>query len=152
MSKSQQDSSEKKYFFEHPADKSLKIFVFADAPHLIKLLRNNFIDYGFLVGGKILNKRILKELVALNSKDLKIAFNLSEKHLDAKGHQHQTVKLAAQVFSRRNVLAIEYCGRKGFFSQNSYWQELSDVFLLINDWFDVWNSQSKFGSHSGSRA
>lgn len=156
LSKSQQgmneESSEKKYFFEHPADKSLTIFVFADVPHLIKLLRNNFIDYGFLVGGKMLNKRILEELVALNSKDLKIAFNLSEKHLDAKGHQRQTVKLAAQVFSRRNALAIEYCGKKGFFSQNSYWQELSDVFLLINDWFDVLNSQSKFGSHSGSRA
>jgi len=65
LSKSQQgiskDFSEKKYFFEHPADKSLKIFVFADVPHLIKLLRNNFIDYGFLVGEKILNKRILEE-------------------------------------------------------------------------------------------
>lgn len=155
LSKSQQgnsrDFSEKKYFIEHPADKSLKIFVFADAPHLFKLLRNNFIDYGFFVDEKISNKQILEEPVALNSKDLKIAFNLSEKHLDAKGRQCQTMKLAAQVFSRRNVLAIEYCGRKGFFSQNSYWQELSDVFLLIND-FDVLNSQSKFGSHSGSRA
>jgi len=156
MSKSQQgkneDCREKKCFFEHPADKSLKIFVFADAPHLIKLLRNNFIDSGFLINGKMLMKKILEELVALNSNDLKIAFNLNEKHLDVKGHQRQNVKLAAQVFSRRNALAIEYCGKKGFFSQNSYWQEFSDVFLLINDWFDILNSQFKFGSHSGSRA
>jgi len=156
MSKSQQGKNEecreKKCFFEHPADKSLKIFVFADAPHLIKLLRNNFIDSGFLVNGKMLMKKILEELVALNSNDLKIAFNLNEKYLDVKGHQRQNVKLAAQVFSRRNALAIEYCGKKGFFSQNSYWQELSDVFLLINDWFDILNSQFKFGSHSGSRA
>lgn len=112
LSKSQQgmneEFSKKKYFFEHLADKSLKIFVFADVPHLIKLLRNNFIDYGFLVGGKMLNKRILEELVALNSKDLKVAFNLSEKHLDAKGHQRQTVKLAAQVFSRKTVIGRNY--------------------------------------------
>lgn len=30
---------------------------------------------------------------------------------------------------------------------HSYWQKLSDVLLLINDWFDVLNSQSKFGSY-----
>jgi len=119
MSKSQQGKNEecreKKCFFEHPADKSLKIFVFADAPHLIKLLRNNFIDFGFLVNGKMLMKKILEELVALNSNDLKIAFNLNEKHFDVKGHQRQNVKLAAQVFSRRNALAIEYCGKKKIF-------------------------------------
>jgi len=34
-------------YFQHPVCVSLKIFVFADAPHLSKLLRNHFIDEGF---------------------------------------------------------------------------------------------------------
>jgi len=93
---------------------------------------------------------MLEELVALNSCDLKIAFNLSRLHLDVKGSQRQSVKLAAQVFSRRNAKAIEYCGKHKFLHNN--WQIMSKVLNLFNDWFDLFNCQSKFGKHSGLRA
>ena len=29
-------------YFTHPSDSSLKVFVFADSPHLLKLLRNHY--------------------------------------------------------------------------------------------------------------
>jgi len=93
----------------------------------------------------------LEELVALNSCDLKIAFNLSRLHLDVKGSQRQSVKLAAQVFSRRNAKAIEYCEKQKFFLHNN-WQVMSKVLNFLNDWFDLFNCQSKFGKHSGLRA
>lgn len=98
--------------FPHPSDNSLKIFVFADVPHLIKLLRNNLFNSGFIVDDKTLEKSLLEELLGLNSNNLKIAFNLTKAHLDAKGFQRQRVLLAAQVFSMMNAKALEYCRKK----------------------------------------
>lgn len=137
--------------FPHPSNYNLKVFVFADVPHLIKLLRNNLIDSDFIVDGEILDKSLLEELLQLNSKDLKIAFNLSKENLDVKGFQRQRVKLAAQVFSFRNAKSLEYCGTKGFLSKNN-WQKMANMLKTINNWFDVLNSQCKFGKHSGTHA
>lgn len=141
----------KQNFFLHPADETLKCFVFADVPHLIKLMRNNLFDSGFNIDGLTVNKSILEELVDLNKSDLKIAFNLSRDHLDAKGFQRQNVKLAAQVFSLRNARAIKYCGEQGFFEDKN-WKAMGDMIELVNNWFDLLNSQSKYGNHSGLRA
>lgn len=116
-------------YFEHPSDKSLKVFTFADVSHLIKLLRNNFFDHGFLHNDDILDKTVLEELLKINSQDLKIAFNLSREHLDAKKFKRQQVKLAAQVFSRRNSKAVQYCGKKGLLSAKN-WQEVSEMLQL----------------------
>jgi len=35
--------------FNHPLMPDRRIHVFADAPHLLKLIRNNFLDHGFLL-------------------------------------------------------------------------------------------------------
>lgn len=53
----------------------------------MKLMRNNLFDSGFNIDNLIFNKSILEELVALNEKDLKIAFNLNRDHFDEKGFQ-----------------------------------------------------------------
>ena len=37
------------YYFPNPYDKSRKVYMFPDAPHLLKLVRNNLFDYGFKV-------------------------------------------------------------------------------------------------------
>lgn len=37
---------DKNCFFEHPVDQSLKVYVFADTPHLLKLARNHLFDDG----------------------------------------------------------------------------------------------------------
>lgn len=128
------ECTEKQCFFPHPLNSDLKVFVFADAPHLIKLLRNNLIDSGFVVDGEIFDKSLLEELLQLNSKDLKISFNLSREHLDVKGFQRQRVKLAAQVFSLKNAKSLEYCGTKGFLSKNNWnWQGMSNLLKTINN-------------------
>jgi len=155
ISKSKYSTSDKtpttieiRNFFSHPVDKILKIFVFADVPHLIKLMRNNLFDSGFDVDTLIFNKSILEELLALNERDLKITFNLSREHLDARGFQRQNVKLAVQVFSLKNTTVIKYCGEQGFF-KNKNWKAMGDMLELVNNWFDLLNTQSKYGRHSG---
>lgn len=37
--------------FENPYDSSRQVFVFADAPHMLKLARNHFLYKGFIVCG-----------------------------------------------------------------------------------------------------
>jgi len=143
--------AENQCFFTHSSDNTLKIFMFADVPHLLKSIRNNFFDYGFIVDGEKIDKCLLEELLQLNCNELKIAINLTRTHLDVKGFQRQRVKLAAQVFSFRNAKALEYCGKRGFLSKEN-WQTTVNVFKLINNWFNVHNSQYKFGKHAGLHA
>jgi len=76
----------------------MKIYFFADVPHLLKLARNNLLDSGFTINDNHINKTCLEELLTLNAGEFKIAHKLSQAHLDVKGSQRQNVKLA-QVFS-----------------------------------------------------
>lgn len=54
-------------FFVHPSE-NLKVFILANAP-LIKLLRNNFFDYGFTSDDETISKSILEDLLQLNSEN-----------------------------------------------------------------------------------
>jgi len=60
-----------KPYFENPSDPSRKIWAFADAPHMIKLLRNHLLDQGFeLADGTCIQKSTLEELVKNNGKEM----------------------------------------------------------------------------------
>ena len=52
-------STEKTYFM-NPAAPDRKIFIFAEIPHLLKLIRNNLIDNGFTLQG---NKQVNSDCV-----------------------------------------------------------------------------------------
>jgi len=142
--------TEKQCYITHPLDKLLKIYFYADVPHLLKLARNNLFDSGFCLKGNIVNKSCLEELVKLNANDLKTAHKLSTTHLDATGTRRQNVKLAAQIFSNTNSSAIRWCGSNGFLHSDN-WEHTADVLKLFNDWFDIFNSSMKYGHH-GSHA
>lgn len=71
------------------------MYIFGDAPHLIKLIRNHFLDSGFSVDGKILTKSVLLEIIQITkSSDLNIAYTITERHLNVKPIERQKVKLA----------------------------------------------------------
>ena len=141
--------SDRSCFFVHPQNTSLKIFVFADAPHLLKLLRNNFIDREFIIDNKLITKECLERLLAVNVNDLKIAHRLEEKHLDVKGPERQKVSFAAKVFSNTTAEAIRFCGMNGYLDKQydkcENYQECADLLKLGNDWFDVLNSNRMYG-------
>lgn len=144
-------NTDKNCFIVHPSNNSLKIFFYADVPHLLKLARNNFLDSGFNIKGVCVNKTCLEELLTLNERDLKISHKLNRMHIDVKGTQRQNVKLAAQIFSNQNALAIRWCGEKGFMSC-IHWKYTSNVLKLFNDWFDIFNSNLKYGKCNESHA
>lgn len=142
-------NNEKQCYIVHPSNTSLRIFFYADVPHLLKLSRNNLLDSAFHIKGISINKTCLEELLTLNERDLKICHKLSQAHLDVKGAQRQNVKLGAQLFSNRNAQAIKWCGQNNLLV-STQWERTSEVIQLFNDWFDIFNSSLKYGHCSNS--
>lgn len=66
-----------KTWFSNPANEN-PIYVFADVPHLIKLIRNHFIDQGFIYNGKEINKTVIEKLITwASASDLNIAHKIT---------------------------------------------------------------------------
>lgn len=105
-----------------------KIFMFADVPHLIKLLRNHFVDEGFLINGLEINREIIERVIQLTtSTDLNIAHKINMDTLNVKGYQRQKVKFATKLFSHTISKAITRCGMHGELS-NTNWLECAEFF------------------------
>lgn len=100
-----------KSWFPNPAAPHKNIYFFADVPHLLKLLRNHFIDSGLIVDGKEVNKSVIEEVISCtNAKsDLSIAYKISVDNLTVKDARRQNVKLAAKLFSNTVAAAIRRC-------------------------------------------
>lgn len=140
-------------FFIHPKDPSLKVFVFADPPHLLKLVRNNFLDSRFNFDGVSIGKEYIEKLLLLNKAELNIIHKLDRMRLDANSTERQNVRLAAQLLSEKCAKVILYCGERGYYqcevegkSEEYFYdcyEECARVFQLTNDWFDVLNSKTK---------
>ena len=105
-------------------------------PHVLKLLRNHFLDHGFVLpSGTVINKDTIRLLLDKDGDELKIAHKLTPLHLTVTGMERQKVRLAAQLFSRTTASAIRYvCPEK---------KEMADFIELVNDSFDVLNSRTK---------
>lgn len=68
-----------KPWFSNPAALDQKIYMIADVPHLLKLIRNHFVDSGFIIDKEELKKEIIEELIAKTNKksDLSIAYKIT---------------------------------------------------------------------------
>lgn len=114
------------------------IFMFADAPRLLKLIRNWLIDTGIIMAdGSIVTKRPIEELLKIS--EVSSCYQLTKNHLDCINTQHQNVFLAAQLMSHSIGTALKHYlpGTDTNMAMNT-----SDFILLINKWFDVMNSSN----------
>ena len=140
------------HYFINPYDKSRKVFMFPDAPHLIKLARNHVFDTGFKVPSEDGNlvplvKQDFEDVLAKNrGSELRTAFNLSRAHLDVKGSQRQRVRLAVQTLSSTVAQEMLQMGP----DTNEYKAKHKAV-KLFNDWFDVMNAKSRNDKNPLSR-
>lgn len=126
-----------------------KIFVFADAPHLLKLLRNWLLDTGFtLEDGTVINKLPLEALVKQTDTEVSSFYKVREKHLTCKKSERQNVTLAAQLLSHTTAVALKRY-RPG--PSSILAEHLADFVGLVNRWFDVFNSFSVETKQHGKR-
>lgn len=109
-----------------------KVFVFADTPHLLKLIRNHFLDHGFIYNGKEVNKCIIEKLLSFSNKDLRITYKISQENLNVIGPARQKVKLAAKLFSHTISAAISWCGENGYYEDEN-WRECAELFKHVGN-------------------
>lgn len=95
---------------------------------------------GFTLNGKKLTKTTVQQTLNHCAKsDVSIMFKISENHLNVLSLEKQKVKLATQLFSNTTASSIRRCYSLGYDVENAC--ETSDLFKLLNDWFDVFNSK-----------
>ncbi|KAF2887032.1 hypothetical protein ILUMI_19141 [Ignelater luminosus] len=130
------------------------VYVFADTSHMIKLLRNYFIDSGFVIDGKhITSKPIVDLLHNINQSDLNIAHKINKTYLTVKDAERQKVKFAAKLLSHTIAKAVSRMGSLGLCDSNNNWLQRSELLKITNDWFDVFNGKvSQTDSRSRMKA
>lgn len=124
--------------FLNPFDSSRKVYAFYDVPHLLKLIRNHIIDEGIFIDGKgtKLCREDFMEILAHDRGEFKIHHKLTPLHITCSGIQRQRVRLAAELLSHRSACAI--------LSLNHSKEAQANTVELVNNWFDVLNSRTKF--------
>lgn len=121
-----------KTFFDHPSRDGQKIWIFADVPHMIKLLRNHFLDQGLLINGiHPFGKTMIREIIG--KQELKLQPNLSEEHISVSGPARMKVRLAVQLFSHHTAVQL----KRTF----PHFTEAFNFVECVNAWFDVMNSR-----------
>lgn len=138
--------SVEKSFFINPFASDRDVYVFADAPHIIKLIRNNFLDSGFqLSEGKLVLSGCVRELIQRSASDLKPAYRLSVDHVNVSAMKRMRVRLAVQLLSETTAKALQYFGQRGLLKSKN-WHETSQFISLVDSWFDLFNSKSPHDS------
>ena len=128
--------------------------MYADPPHLIKLLRNHFVDSGFKYKGVHITKQPLVELLSISSSTLRTFFKLGnlficymfytiiimilsiidEKMLNPTNFERQKVKYATKLFSRTNSAALSRAGSLNLLKSKN-WVELSEFNNVVSKKF-----------------
>lgn len=122
-------------FIIHPQTHR-KLYLFADAPHVLKLTRNWLIDTGFsLSDGTVIKHTLLWNLVAKGSTEISDTYFLKEEHLTCQRSQRQNVGWAAKLLSRKCAVALQR--RVG----TAEAKRLADFILIVNNWWDIMNSR-----------
>lgn len=123
-----------KTWIRNPFDEERKVYVFADVPHMLKLIRNHVIDDGVLLSDNTLvNRKTLETLLENNGKELKLHPNFSQKSLELNGPERMRVRDAAQLLSNR----MATLAKRTFPEKPS----VARFFTIINEGFDILNSR-----------
>ena len=118
-----------------------KIFCMYDPPHLIKSIRNNFIQNGYIVDGKeVLWNYVLKFYEVDKSLKIRMAPKLSEKHVSLAPFSKMRVNLAVQVMSHSVAAGISTLVSLGHLPKEA---DQTAIFIdHFDKLFNVFNSKS----------
>lgn len=123
-----------------------KVFTFADPSHLMKLMRNHFLDsgYAWTQGDEthLFTSKPIVELVNLQTNELKICHKLTLTHLEVKESARQKVKYAVQLLSNSVAQGIKRAFSLGLLTSPDALMT-SSFLKIMNDWFDVFNSSAE---------
>ena len=130
--------------FPHPSDPSIKIHVFLDACHMLKLVRNAFGHIGVLYDGdgNEIRWEYLEKLHDLqDTEGLHLANKLRSAHINWR-QQKMKVNLAAQALSTSVADAIDYCYDHLKMEEFSNCHATTKFIRIFDRLFDVLNSRN----------
>ncbi|KAJ8895742.1 hypothetical protein PR048_001080, partial [Dryococelus australis] len=126
-------------------------FFFADGPHLLKLIRNHFLDKGFILEtGEKIDTSTVQCLLHYSLSDLKLTYKVTQTHLNVTKSQRQKVKKAVQLFSRSVSKVVTFCGERNIIEGTG--KTTATFIELENDWFDIFNSNFPYNANKGKSA
>lgn len=76
-----------------------------------------------MVNDKFIHKGVVANLLKLNKTDFKLAYKITENHINVPECKKQSVKFAAQLFSNTVAKAILYCGENKYIEYTN-WKEV----------------------------
>lgn len=115
-----------------------RVYMFADVPRLLELIRNWLLDTGFVLeNGKIISKLPLEVLIQQTDSEINCRHRLKPVHITHEGSPRRNVLLAAQVLSHTTATALKThrLGPNAELAVN-----LSEFIDLFNSWFDIMNA------------
>lgn len=106
-------------------------------PHYFKLLRNHFLDKGFLLGdGTIIDSCIVEEVLEKDKGEIKLCYKLKSQLLTVKGNERQKVAPAKTLFSATTAHAIKHLTNN---------DRAANFFLMVDSFFDI--MKANFQNH-----
>jgi hypothetical protein len=135
-------------WFIHPCDISLKVYIFLDPSHMLKLVRNVFESKNRLfINDSEIKFEYIKHLYNIQSAiNLRLGNKLTKNHIEFHNNK-MNVKLAAQLLSNSNADAVRFCIENGISGFQG--AEVTVDFLLnFNNAFDKLNARNPRGKGS----
>jgi hypothetical protein len=121
----------------HPNDSKRKFFVSFDSSHIIKNIRNQFIDRPLKRNGKDISFHFIRRLHDKQKRKLlQPVRKLTQRHLEPTKIERQNVQRALDIFSRPMASALESYRRlkvSGFLGS----EETISFLLKIIKWFEI---------------
>lgn len=127
--------------FKNPFDNSREVYVFADAPHMLKLIRNHLLDDGLLMeDGTVVSKCTFEKINRYDESELKLRPRLSRYILEVTGAERMRVRYAAQLLSNHTATLAE---RMGMENEGSFIRTVNDAFDVLNSRVPVDDKNAK---------
>lgn len=97
----------------------------------MKLLRNHFIDDGYVINGKLVKADIIAALLEKTSGDLSITHKISLKNIMLSKCERQKVKMATKLFSNTVAQAVTRAASLGYLSGKN-WKECHELLKIVS--------------------
>lgn len=118
-----------------------KIFYIFDAPHIIKAVRNNLMNYEFHFDGKVARWKDIESLYQMDSKNsIRCCPKLTNNHVHPNGFSKMKVKLATQVLSHTVSAAMLMAVSGGLLPASA--SGTAELLAQFDQIFDCLNSSS----------
>lgn len=143
-------------YITHPFDKNRLLFFVFDTVHILKSIRNNWLNKKLIAFPDFDDHTILKQAEYKNlelmydtekSSVIKYGHLLSKKALHPSSVQKQNVKLALSILNEKNIAALKSMSRNPDYAERfENADETCDFIQIFTNWWKVVNCKSIFES------